>query len=113
MEEFMVGDSSNLIDLIREQLTGEFSNKIASVLGESREKTERGMSAAVPGVLSGLESAASTNDGARRLADAVDSADDSMLSNTTGKFGRTFSSEGGVGTLRSILGDTGLSELAG
>src|SRR5215813_14800407 len=99
----MLGDSLNLIEMIREHLPDEFSSKISSLLGESRDKTQLGMDAAVPGILSGLESSASTADGSRRLASTIDSADDSVLSNLGNFFGRT-SNEGGVSSLRSILG---------
>jgi hypothetical protein len=109
----MVGDSSNLVDLIRLHLTGNFSNRIFSLLGEDRAKAQSGMDAAVPGILSGLESAASTPDGSQRLSNAVDGADHTMLSKTNGMFGTASSSEGGAANLRSILGTGGFSELAG
>jgi LysM repeat protein len=107
----MIGDSLNLVELIREHLPGEFSNKISSLLGEGRDKTQLGMNAAVPGILSGLESSASTADGSRRLASTVESADDGILSNPLNIF-RGESSEGGVSNLRSLLGASGLSDLS-
>ena len=109
----MVGESSNLVDLIRSHLTGDFGNRISTLLGETRDKTQSGMDAAVPGILSGLESAASTADGSQRLSNAVDGADEGMLSKITEMFGRAPSSEDSGGTLRSILGAGGFSELAG
>src|SRR5215813_1405618 len=109
----MTGDSLNLVEMIREYIPGSLTDKIASLLGESREKTQLGMTAAVPGILSGLGSAASTPEGTRRLTDAVDGADDSMLSNTSSMLGRIGSGEGGLGMIRSILGAGNLSELTG
>jgi hypothetical protein len=108
----MVGDSSNLVDLIRSHLTGDFGNRILGFLGEDRGKAQSGMDAAVPGILSGMESAASTADGSQRLFRAVEGADDTMGSKN-GTPGTAPTSEGGAGTLRSILGAGGFSELAG
>jgi len=109
----MTRDSLNLVETIREYVPGGLTDKITSLFGESREKTQLGMNAAVPGILSGLDSAASTPEGARRLTDAVDATDDNMLSNTSGLLGRMASSESGLGMIRSILGAGGLSELTG
>lgn len=109
----MVGDSSNLVDLVRSHLTGDFSTKISTLLGESRDKTQSGVDAAVPGILSGFERTASTTDGAQRLSNAVDGADDTMFSKIGQIFGKTPSGEGSEGTLHSILGAGGFSELAG
>jgi hypothetical protein len=109
----MVGDSTNLVDLIRAHLTGDFGNRIFTLLGESRDKAQSGMDAAVPGILSGLESTASTADGSQRLSNAVNSGDDTTLSKISDMFGGAPSSERGVETLRSILGAGGFSELTG
>jgi LysM repeat protein len=109
----MAGNSLNLVELIKGYLTGDFKDKISSVLGESREKTQLGINAAVPGLLSGLDSAASTPEGARRLASSVDSADDSILSNVSSMFETGSNLDLGSGALQSILGMGGLSELTG
>jgi hypothetical protein len=109
----MVGDTSNLVDLIRSHLPGDFSNRIFSLLGENREKAQAGVDAAVPGILSGMERTASTGDGAQRLSSAVDGADDSMFSRIGEMFGRQPTSDGSAGPLQSILGTGGLSELTG
>jgi hypothetical protein len=107
----MTGDSLNLVEMVRKYLPSDLTDKIASLLGESRDKTEFGMDAAVPGILSGLVNAVSTPGGARRLTDAVDGADDSILSNPAGSLGKMASGESGLGMIRSILGGGGLSEL--
>jgi hypothetical protein len=112
-EKVMVGNSSNLVDLIRSHLTGDVSNRILGLVGGSRENAQAGMNAAVPGILSGLERTGSTAEGSQRLASAVDGSDDTMLSKISQMFGGTPSSEGGVGMLRSVLGEGGLSELVG
>src|SRR5215471_6057061 len=109
----MAGDSLNLVEMIREYIPGGLTDTIASLFGESREKTQLGMTAALPGILSGLVGATSTSEGARRLNDAVDGADDSILSNPSGLLGKLGSSDSGLGMIRSVLGAGGLSELTG
>ena len=108
----MAGDSLNLVNLVRGHLTGDSITRISLLLGESRDRTQSGINSAIPGILSGLDSTASTPNGARRLASAVDDADDGILSNISGFFGKGFSADAGAGMLRSILGGGGLSGLA-
>ena len=107
----MASNSLNLIELTKGYLTGDFKNRLSSLLGESRDKTELGLNAAVPGLFSGLASTASTQDGARRLASTVDNADEGILSNIGSMFGKGSLSDIGTGPLQSILGTGGLSEL--
>src|SRR5215475_7178316 len=107
----MASSSLNLVELAKGYLTRDFTDKLSSHLGESSEKTQLGLNAAIPGVLSGLDGSASTPDGAKRLASTVDHSDEAMLSNTGSMFGR--GSPVGIGSLQSILGAGGLSELTG
>ena len=109
----MTADSFNLVEMIRGYLPDSFTEKMSSLLGESPDKTQSAINAAVPGILSGLDSAASTPDGARRLTDAVDGADHNMRSDIGGLLGKMPSSESGSGMIQSILGTAGLSELTG
>lgn len=109
----MLGNSLNLIDVIKGYLTGDFKNKVASLLGESKDRTQSGINAAVPGVLLGLDGAASAPDGARRLAAAVDDADDGILSNPGGMFAGSSFGNTGSNALQSLLGVGTLSELTG
>jgi hypothetical protein len=105
--------SPNIVDLVKGYLTGDVKNRISSFLGESSDKTQSGIDAAVPGLLSGFTSAASTPDGAQRLASAVDKGDDGILSNLSSILGKGYSADTGSGLLQSILGAGGLSELTG
>src|SRR5262249_51249210 len=107
----MTGDSLNLVEMIKGYIPAGFTDKIASLMGEGRDKTQVGINAAIPGVLSGLTSAASTPEGARRLSDAVDSSDENILTSGSSLLSRMSSGEGGSGLLSSILGSGGLSEL--
>jgi len=87
--------------------------KISSSLGESRDKTQAGIHAAVPGILSGFETVSGTPDGMQRFSTAVDGADDGMMSRIGGMFGMGSSSESGLFNLRSILGGNAVSDLSG
>jgi len=48
----MAENSLNIVDLVKGYLTGDTTNSISSLLGESKEKTQSGINAAVPGLLS-------------------------------------------------------------
>jgi hypothetical protein len=103
----------NIVELVKGYLTGDVKDRISSFLGESNERTQSGIDAAVPGLLSGFTTAASTPDGAQRLASAVDKGNEGILSNLTSILGKGYSSDTGSGLLQSILGSGGLSELTG
>jgi hypothetical protein len=103
----------NIVDMVKGYLTGDVQNRISSLLGQSSEKTQSGINAAVPGLLSGFTTASSTPDGAQRLASAVDKGDEGILSSLSSMLGKGFSGDTGSGILQSILGAGGLSELTG
>lgn len=109
----MAGISLNIVDLVKGYLSGGATDSISSLLGVSKEKTQSGIDAAVPGLLSGFTTVASTPDGAQRLASAVDNGDEGILSNLGSILGKGSSSEAGSGILQSILGSGGLSQLTG
>jgi nucleoid-associated protein YgaU len=109
----MVGDSLNLVEMINRNLTGDFTRKISSLLGESRERTQAGIDAGVPGILSGLDTAALTSDGANRLFSSVEDSDEGIMSKLGGMFGAGTSSDAGISRLRSIMGGGALSDLSG
>src|SRR5215510_8049485 len=107
----MAGNSVNLIELMKGYLTGDFKNKLSSLLGESEDKTQFGLNAALPGILLGLDNAASTTDGSRRFSTAIDNAAEGLLSNIGSIFPRSSLTD--IGPIQSILGAGGLSELTG
>jgi Bacterial protein of unknown function (DUF937) len=111
----MSRNSLNLIDLVKGYLGGDFTNRMSSLLGEGTDKTSSGIDAAVPGLFSAFDNAASTPDGARRLSSAVDNADDNMLGNIGSMFGAGSGSwiNRGSGILGSLLGGGTLSGLSG
>ena len=109
----MLGNSFNVVDFIKQHLTDDFTTRLSSFLGENRDKTQAGLNAAVPGLLGGLGSAASTSEGARRLASAIDNSDESILGNLGGMFGKGYSIDSSLDLLRSIMGGGSLSEFSG
>jgi LysM repeat protein len=106
----MIGNSFNLVDSIRGHLSDTFTNRLSLLLGESHEKTQTALHAAVPGILSELDTATTTTDGASRLATAIDDSDDMVLDNFSGIFGKDFSSDSIVNSFRSAIGGGRYSE---
>ena len=110
----MSRNSINLIDLVKEYLGADFTNRMSFLLGERTDKTRRGINTAIPGLLSSFGDAASTPDGAKRLSSAVDDADDSILGDVSSMFGAGSGSwiNRGAGILGSVLGGGTLSGLS-
>src|SRR4051812_28307634 len=112
MGGIMVGDSLNLADMVSRNFTGDFVRRISAFLGESREKTQAGINAGVPGILSAMGAAAQASDGENRLISAVDDADEGITSRPGAVFGTGTSSDDiGLIKLRSIIGGGALSDL--
>jgi hypothetical protein len=109
----MAGNSLNIVDLVKGYLTGGITGSVSSLLGESKERTQSGIDAAIPGLLSGFDTVASTPDGAQRLASAVGKGDEGILSNLSSILGNVASSGAGSGILQSVLGSGALSQLTG
>ena len=106
--------SFNLVDLVKGQFGGPALGQLGTLLGEDNNKTEAALGAAVPGLLSGLTSAANA-DGGASLFDAVNKQDDSMLDNMGGLLtGGNSSSvmDQGSNMLSSILGGGAAGGLA-
>ena len=106
--------SFNLVDLVKGQLGGPALGQLGALLGEDNNKTEAALGAAVPGLLSGLSSAANA-DGGASLFDAVNNQDDSLLDDIGGLLtGGNSSSimDQGSNMLGSILGSGAAGGLA-
>ena len=71
----------NLVQLIKDQLLGAGLGKLSALLGESEAKTESAVGAAVPALLAGLSSLASSHEGAQKLTSALGKFDAGSLSN--------------------------------
>jgi hypothetical protein len=71
----------NIVQMILNLFSGDLFAKLGGMLGLSSERTASTVKAAVPALLGSLASQASTPEGARKIANAVRDADDSILSN--------------------------------
>ena len=69
----------NLVDMIKDQLTGAVLNKLSASIGESEEKTKAAASVAIPSLLSALSSLASNSQGAETLINSLRHFDDDSL----------------------------------
>jgi hypothetical protein len=107
----MLGNSFNLVDMIRAHLTGEVAGRMSSILGEDSDKTRLAIAAAVPALLGGLDRIATTSDGAARINSALDNADGDIADNVLGVFGKASTVDTGGGVLRSLMGAAGLSDV--
>jgi Bacterial protein of unknown function (DUF937) len=105
----------NLVDLVKDQLSGGVLAKLPEILGTTQTSANTAVSAAVPALLAALGSTASTPDGARKLASAVDGFDERTVSNLPQALssGGTSLIDLGTGLLGNLLGSGALSGLSG
>jgi hypothetical protein len=105
----------NLVDLVKDQLSGGVLAKLPELLGTSQTSANTAVSAAVPALLAALGSTASTPDGARRLASQLDSFDERAVSNIPQALsgGGTSILNLGTSLLGNLFGSGTLSSLSG
>jgi hypothetical protein len=103
----------NLIQLIKDQLSGELIAKLSSALGESEAKTRTAATAAVPSLLSVLANLVSSGTGAEKLVSTLRGLDPGLQSNPGGMLRSQPSvvQEMGGKLLGSLLGGGGLGDL--
>jgi hypothetical protein len=101
----------NIVEAIKEQLSGQVLSKLSSLIGENEAKTKAAVGAAIPALLSGLASGASGGSGAQKLASALGNFDTGSLSNIAGMLSGQSGAilEQGIGLLNSLLGGSTLS----
>jgi hypothetical protein len=92
---------NNIVDMLLKLLGGGVSKQLAGMTGIPEEKIEAAIKVALPALLAALTGAASTKDGAQKLASAVEGADEGIL----GNLGSALGSEG------AALGEQGSSAL--
>jgi hypothetical protein len=106
----------NIVSAIINSLAPSVIDKVAAALGVNAGLARTALTAAVPAVLAAFGSKASTETGARALFDAVSKTDTGafgdLAATLSGAKGETFL-QGGLGSLGSLLGDTGLKGLTG
>jgi hypothetical protein len=101
----------NLIELVKDQLSGDVIGKLSGLIGEGEGKTRAAVSAAVPALLAGLSSVAETGGGAQKLATALGGLDTNVLGNLGGLTANQAGGllEKGMGLLTSLFGNSALS----
>ena len=108
--------SETLISLASQYLTPEFLAKISSALGLDRSVISKACSAAVPALFGHFANLAATPEGARKLYGAVNQQNTNILSDVSsvlGGMGQQRPADSGLNSLRSLLGGSSLSGLAG
>jgi Bacterial protein of unknown function (DUF937) len=105
----------NLVDLVKDQLSGGVLAKLPELLGTSQTSANTAVSAAVPALLAALGSIASTPDGARKVASQLDSFDERAVSNIPQALSGGGKSILDLGTslLGNLFGSATLSSLSG
>lgn len=76
----------NIVDLIKNNLSGSVLGQLGSLIGASPEQTKAAADASVPVILAGMGKAASSKDGAERLSEILAKLDPSMVDNMGGMF---------------------------
>ncbi len=106
----------NIIELIKNNLSGNALGQLGSLIGASPEQTKTAATAAVPSILAGLGKAAGTKNGADNLTDLLNNLDPKLTNNPGGMFSGGDTSklgEAGAGMLDKILGGGVLAGLGG
>jgi hypothetical protein len=107
--------SINLVSLAQQYLTPDLIAKIASSLGLDRSLIGKAATAAIPALLESFANLASTQDGARKLANAVRQQNPDImdsLASAIGGMGEQAHVNNGISTLRSLLGGAAVPALA-
>lgn len=102
--------SIDLFKLVQEHLSDDLLNKASSFLGESKETTKSGFSAAIPALMAGLISKGSDTNGAKDLFQLISkpALSGNLLNNLGGLFSGTGdSASGDIGgsILNTVFGD--------
>ena len=108
--------SVNLVSLVSEYLTPDLISRIGTALGLDRSLVGRAAVALGPAILGSLSHAASTPEGARKLANTVSQQSPSILDtlgSMIGGAGQQTLVKDGISALGSLLGGSAVSALAG
>jgi hypothetical protein len=102
--------SINLLDLVKDQVTGQLAKQASSFLGESESNITTGLGSMMPALLGSVIQKSSTPSGAQGLMDIIGKLDLGSLSNIAGLFGGGVSSVNGLmnsggGIVEALLGN--------
>jgi hypothetical protein len=98
----------NLVEMVMKSLGGDVATKLASVLNAGETETKQAVGAAVPAMLSGLGSLASSPKGGEKLWSAVQDVDDNIVGNLSEMLAggqQDAISKMGSGLLKGLFGD--------
>jgi hypothetical protein len=103
----------NLVDTIKEQLSGAVIQQLSSLIGASEGATRSAALAAVPALLSGLSNMASSGTGSQKLISALGQLGGSSVENLAHKMSSQPSSalEQGASLLNSLFGGSTVSAI--
>jgi len=102
----------NIVDVLKQQLGGEVAKKLGGMAGVSEGDLAKILGSALPVLLSGLGSMASSKEGAGKIADAISGMDSSLFGNLAGMLGGAAASKGGS-TLGNLFGAGLVDNLSG
>lgn len=102
--------SINLLDMLKDQVTGSLAKQASSFLGESEENVMSGLGSAFPALLGSVISKSSEPQGASGLMDMIGGLDKNMIGDIGSLFGGGSSSVNGLlssggSIVESLLGD--------
>lgn len=101
--------SINILELVKDQISGQLASQASTFLGESESGVSKALGGIMPALLGGTISKASTDTGAQGLMDMLGKLDLSTLGNISGIFGDGAGSVNGLltsggGIVESLLG---------
>ncbi len=108
--------SSNLISLASQYLRPDLLDGIAAEVGADTSVVGKACGAAIPALLSSFANIASSNEGARKLTDAIGQQNPAILNSLAATIGTAKQQDlvdGGIRSLGSLLGNASVSALAG
>ncbi len=102
--------SLNLLDILKDQVTGQIAEKAGSFLGESSDNVSSALGGIFPSLLGSMIDKGTSADGAKGLMGMIDNVDGGMLDNIGGLFGGGSSAVNGLmnsggGIIESLLGN--------
>jgi len=104
----------NLVDLVKEQLTGQVLGSLGALVGANESDARKATSVAVPALLGGLAKLASSQGGANQIASALGGLDLGQLGNLAGMLGgsnATRMADQGGSLLGSLFGTSNTSKM--
>jgi hypothetical protein len=99
----------NIVESVKEQLSGEALNRLSSFLGENEATTRSAVGATVPSLLSALAGLTNTSEGARRLASALSNFQAGSGAPVSGQPGQLL--EQGTSLLNSLFSGSNVSSI--